>query len=120
MAARSKLVARSWLDPMAAARAPSPKAWPWWPAPCRDAACCAARRARSMARAISQSRIANISATGALVDCPGSIEFSAETENALMAADIAVVVLEPVIDRLMTVAPILRFLDRQDIPHLLF
>ena len=56
----------------------------------------------------------------ALVDCPGSIEFSAETENALMAADIAVVVLEPVIDRLMTVAPILRFLDRQDIPHLLF
>jgi elongation factor G len=55
-----------------------------------------------------------------LIDCPGSIEFAQETHNALMAADIAVVVCEPVVERALTVAPILKFLDDHDIPHLVF
>jgi len=55
-----------------------------------------------------------------LIDCPGSIEFAQEAHNALMAADIAVVVCEPVVDRALTVAPILKFLDDHDIPHLVF
>ena len=55
-----------------------------------------------------------------LIDCPGSIEFAQEARNALMAADIAVVVCEPVTERVLTVAPILKFLDDYDIPHLVF
>ena len=56
----------------------------------------------------------------ALIDCPGSIEFAQEARNALMAADIAVVVCEPVADRALTLAPTLKFLDDYDIPHILF
>ena len=55
-----------------------------------------------------------------LIDCPGSIEFAQEAHNALMAADIALVVCEPVVERALTVAPILKFLDDHDIPHLVF
>jgi len=54
------------------------------------------------------------------LDCPGSIEFGQETMNALMVADAAVVVIEPVVDRVMTVAPLLHFLDQHQIPHMIF
>ena len=55
-----------------------------------------------------------------LIDCPGSIEFAQEAQNALMAADVAVVVCEAVADRALTLAPTLKFLDDHDIPHILF
>jgi elongation factor G len=54
------------------------------------------------------------------LDCPGSIEFLQEIENALMVADIAVIVAEPVVERALAVAPILKFLDDHRIPHLVF
>ncbi|MBM3571706.1 MAG: elongation factor G [Alphaproteobacteria bacterium] len=54
------------------------------------------------------------------IDCPGSIEFAQEAHNALMVADVAIVVCEPVPDRALTVAPILKFLDDHAIPHMLF
>jgi elongation factor G len=53
-------------------------------------------------------------------DCPGSIELLQETENALMVADAAVVVCESDVGRAMTLAPLLKFLDDKDIPHLVF
>jgi len=54
------------------------------------------------------------------LDCPGSIELIQESINALMVADIAVVVCEPDISRILTVAPVLKFLDEHSIPHILF
>ena len=54
------------------------------------------------------------------LDCPGSIELLQESESALMVADAAVVVCEPDAGRAMTLAPLLRFLDDLDIPHVLF
>ncbi|NQV85332.1 MAG: elongation factor G [Rhodospirillales bacterium] len=54
------------------------------------------------------------------LDCPGSVELIQDTLNALMVADIAVVVCEPDAARALTVAPILKFLDENDIPHILF
>lgn len=54
------------------------------------------------------------------IDCPGSIEFAQEAHNALMVADVAVVVCEPVPDKALTIAPILKFLDDHAIPHMLF
>lgn len=54
------------------------------------------------------------------IDCPGSIEFTAEARNALMGADAALVVCEPVIERAKMLAPIFRFLEDHDIPHILF
>jgi elongation factor G len=54
------------------------------------------------------------------VDCPGSIEFAQETYNALVGVDAAVVVCEPVTDRVLTLAPLFKFLDDWEIPHLVF
>ncbi|MCW0232283.1 MAG: elongation factor G [Ferrovibrio sp.] len=54
------------------------------------------------------------------LDCPGSVELAQESLNALMVADIAVVVAEPDPARAVTLAPLLRFLDERRIPHVLF
>ncbi|GFE69187.1 elongation factor G [Chroococcus sp. FPU101] len=54
------------------------------------------------------------------LDCPGSIEFAQETYNALVGAGAAIIVCEPVIERVLTLAPLLKFLDDWEIPHLLF
>lgn len=55
-----------------------------------------------------------------ILDCPGSIEFSQDGRNALMAADIAVVVIEPDATKAKAVAPILKFLNDRSVPHVLF
>lgn len=54
------------------------------------------------------------------LDCPGSVEFAQETYNALVGAGAAIVVCEPVIDRVLTLAPLFKFLDDWEIPHLVF
>jgi elongation factor G len=54
------------------------------------------------------------------IDCPGSIEFAQETYNALMGVDAAIVVCEPIRDRVLTLAPLFKFLDDWEIPHIVF
>lgn len=54
------------------------------------------------------------------LDCPGSVELAQETINALIGVDAAVVVCEPVNDRVLTLAPLFKFLDDWEIPHLVF
>jgi len=54
------------------------------------------------------------------IDCPGSVELGQDARNALMAADVAVVVAEPEPERAVTLAPIFKFLERYDIPHMVF
>lgn len=54
------------------------------------------------------------------IDCPGSVELSQESRNALMAADVAVLVTEPEPERALTLAPIFHFLADYQIPHMLF
>ena len=56
----------------------------------------------------------------AFIDCPGSVELAQDTRGCLMAADVAVVVAEPELDRAVTVAPLLKFLDDFKIPHMIF
>ncbi len=55
-----------------------------------------------------------------LIDCPGSVEWSHETDAALAVADIAVVVCDPDPARALTVAPLLHRLDATGIPALVF
>lgn len=54
------------------------------------------------------------------LDCPGSVELGQEAMNALMAADVAVVVAEPEPEKAVALTPILKFLDDWQIPHLVF
>lgn len=55
-----------------------------------------------------------------LVDCPGSIEFGNDRNLGLMAADVAIIVAEPEIDKILILAPLFKFLDDFKIPHILF
>ena len=55
-----------------------------------------------------------------VLDCPGSIEFFAETASALMGVDLAVIVCAPDPNRVWTMGRLFTFLTQHDIPHLLF
>ncbi|MFN5515510.1 MAG: elongation factor G [Cyanobacteriota bacterium] len=54
------------------------------------------------------------------MDCPGSIEFAQETTSALVGAGTAVIVCEADVSRVLTLAPVFKFLDDWEIPHLVF
>src|SRR5262249_42739705 len=78
------------------------------------------------ARARQMSTELNIAATSflgdpwAILDCPGSVELAYEAQCAMLAADVAVVVVEPEVERALTISPLLRFLDQHKIPHMIF
>jgi len=54
------------------------------------------------------------------VDCPGSVELQQETWNGLVGVDAAVVVCEADPNKVLTLSPLLQFLDTWEIPHLIF
>ncbi|MGH2412457.1 MAG: elongation factor G [Microcystaceae cyanobacterium] len=77
-------------------------------------------RERQMSVEVSAASTAYQDINFTFLDCPGSIEFAQETYNALVGAGAAIVVCEPVIDRVLTLAPLFKFLDDWEIPHLVF
>lgn len=54
------------------------------------------------------------------VDCPGSVELQQETNHALMGVDAAIVVCEADPNKVLTLSPLLQFLDTWEIPHLIW
>ncbi len=56
----------------------------------------------------------------ALIDCPGSVEFTYAAHAALALADLAVLVIEPDPARAATAAPVLRVLDGYGVPFVVF
>jgi elongation factor G len=78
------------------------------------------------ARARQMSTELNIAATSFLgdpwtiLDCPGSVELLYEAQGAVLASDVAVVVVEPEVERALTISSLLRFLDQHQIPHMIF
>jgi elongation factor G len=56
----------------------------------------------------------------AILDCPGSIEFAHQTCSALAMVDIAVVVCEPAPAKAAMVAPLLKTLRDEGVPHIVF
>ena len=56
----------------------------------------------------------------ALVDCPGSVEYRAEADHALLAVDLAIVVVDPDPDKAILVQPWLREIERLGLPRILF
>ncbi len=77
-------------------------------------------RARKMSVEITPAETSWLGDRWTFLDCPGSIEFAQDAMNACMIADIAVVVCEPDPARAVVLGPLLRFLDMQNIPHMLF
>ncbi|BAQ65982.1 elongation factor G [Geminocystis sp. NIES-3709] len=54
------------------------------------------------------------------LDCPGSVEFMQETYNVLVGAGAAIIVCEPSVSKVLTLAPLFKFLDDWQIPHLVY
>lgn len=56
----------------------------------------------------------------ALIDCPGSVEFRAEADLALAAADLAVLVLDPDPDKAILAHPWLKAIEALNLPRAIF
>jgi elongation factor G len=77
-------------------------------------------RGRQMSTEINVARATYLDDIWTFLDCPGSVELTWEAQNAMLAADVAVVVCEPEIERALTLGPIFKFLDDHQIPHMVF
>ena len=77
-------------------------------------------RARQMSTEINVANATFLGDPWTILDCPGSVELLYEAQQAMLVADVAVVVCEPEVERAVTVSALLRFLDRHNIPHMLF
>lgn len=54
------------------------------------------------------------------LDCPGSIEFSQDMVSVLPGVDVAVLVIEPDVSNLWSLAPYLKILENAGVPHMIF
>jgi elongation factor G len=77
-------------------------------------------RARQMSTEINVANATYLGDKWTILDCPGSVELAYEAQNAMLAADVAVVVCEPEVERAVTVSALLRFLSRNNVPHMIF
>lgn len=77
-------------------------------------------RAHHMGTELNAASCAFLEEGWTFLDCPGSVEFARDAEQALMVSDLAVVVVEPEPGKAILAAPVLHFLDQRQIPHLIF
>jgi len=77
-------------------------------------------KARKMSVEMSTATADYLGETWTFIDCPGSVELAQEARNALLICDVAIVVAEPVVDKALTLGPLFKFLDDNQIPHILF
>jgi elongation factor G len=77
-------------------------------------------RARQMSTELNVANATYLGDHWTILDCPGSVELLYEAQGALLASDVAVVVVEPEVERALTISALLRFLDRHKIPHMIF
>ncbi len=77
-------------------------------------------RARQMTTEPNFAHCSYLDETWSFIDCPGSIELAQDIHAVLMGVDVAVVVASPEPERALTLAPIFKFLDDYQIPHILF
>jgi elongation factor G len=77
-------------------------------------------RARQMSTEINVANATFLGDKWTILDCPGSVELAYEAQQAMLAADVAIVVCEPEVERAVTVSALLRFLGRHNIPHVIF
>jgi elongation factor G len=77
-------------------------------------------RARNMSTEINVAHATFLGDPWTILDCPGSVELLYEAQQAMLVADVVVVVCEPEAERAITVSALLRFLSRNNIPHMLY
>ncbi len=77
-------------------------------------------RNRHMSVEVSSAHIDYEGVDFTFLDCPGSVEFMQETYNALIGVGSAIIVCEPSVSKVLTLAPLFKFLDDWHIPHIVY
>jgi len=77
-------------------------------------------KARSMGTEINVASTRFMGDTYTFLDCPGSLELAQETYGALLCVDAAVVVTETDSDKLISLSPLLKFLEDRQIPRFIY
>ena len=77
-------------------------------------------RARQMSTELNVANATFLGDPWTILDCPGSVELLYDAQAATLVSDVAVVVVEPEVERALTISAVLRFLDRHKIPHMIF
>lgn len=77
-------------------------------------------RARHMSTEMTPVRFSYLGDPWVALDTPGAVDLVQEAHQAMLAADMAVVVADPDETRMLSLGPTLRFLDDHKIPHFLF
>ncbi len=77
-------------------------------------------RARNMSTEVNIVSTEYLGDQWTFLDCPGSVELTQDALNALMIADTAIVVTEPDPAKAVALAPILKALDANNVPHMIF
>jgi elongation factor G len=77
-------------------------------------------RARQMSTELNVAATSFLGDPWTILDCPGSVELLYEAQAALLASDVAIVVVEPEVERALTISALLRYLDQHQIPHMIF
>ena len=54
------------------------------------------------------------------IDCPGSSEFLNEFLQVIRISDLSVIVIEPIIEKILSLVPYFYYLNKMNIPHILF
>ena len=77
-------------------------------------------RKRGMGTEINVATVDHLGDHWTFLDTPGSIEFQHDAFAALAVCDTAVVVCEPLPERVVALTPLLKFLEDRRIPHIVF
>ena len=77
-------------------------------------------KARQMSTDLNVANLEYLGEQWTFLDCPGSVELSQDRLNATLVTDTTVVVCEADPDKAVTVAPILKHLEANNVPHILF
>src|SRR4029453_4432891 len=77
-------------------------------------------RARGLSVEVTAAQTEFLGERWTFLDCPGAVELGQDMRNAVLAADVAIVVAEPQTEKALTLAPVFKFLDDNKIPHILF
>ena len=77
-------------------------------------------RARGLSVEVTAAQAEYLGERWTFLDCPGAVELGQDMRNAVLVADVAIVVAEPQTEKALTLAPIFKFLDDNKVPHILF
>ena len=77
-------------------------------------------RARQMSTDPSVASTEYLGENWTFIDCPGSIELLQDARNALLVADIAIIVYEPSSERAITLNPLFKYLEDNKVPYVIF